>query len=117
MVKFISLLKRRPGMSVADFKAHYESTHAVLGKQYMTEALRYERRYLTAMGHPFEGGAADAYDCLLEIWFEDEAAMGKAFARLAEPDIAAIFEEDEKKLFDRAKTLCFVINEERQLPA
>lgn len=112
MIKFISLLKRREGMSFEEFKTYYEQRHAVLGKQYMSEALRYERRFLTPMDHPFEGGAAAAFDCLLEIWFEDRTAMDAAFARLAQPDVAEIFAEDEKKIFDRARTLCFIVDEE-----
>lgn len=112
MIKFISLLKRREGISFEEFKAYYEQRHAVLGKQHMPRALHYERRFLTPMNHPFEGGAAEAFDCLMELWFEDQTAMDETFAGLAEPDIAEIFAEDEKKVFDRAKTLCFIVDEE-----
>ncbi len=47
MIKSIGLLKRRPGISVAEFRAYYETKHRVIGEKYLTGfASRYVRRFL-----------------------------------------------------------------------
>ena len=47
MFKTVGLLKRRPGMSVEDFRSYYESNHRVIGEKYLTgNAVRYVRRFL-----------------------------------------------------------------------
>ena len=108
MVKMILLLQRRAGMPVADFKRYYETTHAVLGRKLLSNAQRYERRYVQAMGE----GAGETYDCITEVWFADQAAMEAALARAAEPENAALLAADEANLFDRSKIRFYVVTEE-----
>ena len=109
MVKMILLLKRREGMSVEDFQAYYETRHALLGRKLLHNALRYERRYLQALGD----GLGETYDCITEVWFADQAALEAALARAAEPENAALLAEDESKLFDRSKIRFYVVTDER----
>ena len=52
MIKMVFMLKRRPGMSRADFIQYYESHHARLGEKYVPNAVRYVRRSHRACARP-----------------------------------------------------------------
>jgi EthD domain len=113
MVKLVLLLKRRAGMSVEDFRKYYETTHSVLGKKILPSAIRYQRRYLQALGAaPGYEAVGETYDCITEVWFADHAAMEAALVAAAAPDAAALLAEDEAKLFDRSKIRFYLVEEE-----
>lgn len=108
MFRLVTLLRRRPGMSVDDFRAYYESRHRVIGERVLSgHALRYVRRYVT----PMQDGAAPGFDVVMEIDFPDRAAHDRCMAMLARPDIAREIAEDEERLFDRSATLSFTVEE------
>lgn len=112
MIKTITLLKRRPDMSVADFRSYYESQHVVLGLKYTRpEALRYTRRYLTALGGSHQDNNA-CFDVAMELWFADRDALDRVLQRLQQPAIAAEIAADEALLFDREQTRFLVVDEE-----
>ena len=113
MIKVIGLLKRRPGMSVEEFRKYYESTHRVIGEKYLSGfASRYMRRYLNpSAGAAIGDDAQPDYDVILEIWYPDRAAHEAASRRLALPEVAAEIAEDEEQLFDRARNRFFVVEE------
>lgn len=111
MIKTITLLKRRPDMSVADFRSYYESQHVLLGLKYTRpEALRYTRRYLTTLGGNQNNDAC--FDVAMELWFADRDALERVLERLQQPAIAAEIAADEALLFDRQQTRFLVIDEE-----
>lgn len=111
MIKTITLLKRRPDMSVADFRSYYESQHVLLGLKYTRpEALRYTRRYLTTLGGSQDNDAC--FDVAMELWFADRDALDRVLERLQQPAIAAEIAADEALLFDRQQTRFLVIDEE-----
>lgn len=108
MFRLVTLLRRRPGMSAKDFRAYYESRHRVIGERVLSgHALRYVRRYVT----PLQEGRAPGFDVVMEIDFADRAAHDCCMAMLATPDIAREIAEDEERLFDRAATLSFAVEE------
>lgn len=108
-VTVISLLKRREGMSKADFIAYYEERHRRIGEQVLAGyATRYVRRFLFPMDG--EDQVCDA-DVVMEIDFPDKARMEEFFASAARPDIAAMIGEDEAQLFDRARIRAFTVEE------
>jgi uncharacterized protein (TIGR02118 family) len=101
--KILLPMKRKPGMSVADFRAYYEEHHAPLAAEHSAALSRYVRRYLEPHDHPETGPAAELpYDVVTELWFDDEATF-RATLRYLEttrmpPEIVA----DEEQLFDRS---------------
>lgn len=107
MHKLLIFLKRKPGMSIADFRAYYEDQHVPLCMTYMAGAERYVRRYLD----PLPGGAELPFDVITELWFADGAARDavcNVFARDAMPaDVIA----DELNLFDRSASRAVAITE------
>ena len=71
MPKLILFVKRKPGLTHEQFRAHYESTHAPLARRVLPWLDRYTRNFLT----PFPGQPEPPYDCVTEFWFKDEAAL------------------------------------------
>lgn len=108
-VTIVTLLKRRVGMSVEDFRAYYEENHRRIGEKVVGGyATRYVRRYLTPMDgtdQPFD------FDVVTEIDFPDEATRDAFFASIGVPDVAAMIMEDEEKLFDRTRIRAFAVTE------
>ncbi len=116
MLKLVTLLTRRPGMSKKAFVDYYETHHRVIGEKYLAgRAVRYFRRHLT----PLDGAPRDDDpDVVMEIWFRDRADLDTCFAALAAVEAAAEIAADEERLFDRARIRSFVVEEcESELPA
>jgi EthD domain len=115
MFKAVVLLKRRPGMSLEDFIAYYESNHRKLGEKWVPTQTRYVRRYLRPVGkNPVTGEVPTTdYDVLTEMWFETKEAFEAAIAALGDPTASAEIAADEDKLFDRSK-ICLCTVEEHE---
>jgi EthD domain len=108
-VTTITLLKRRPGMTKAEFIAYYETHHRLIGEKVLGGyATRYVRRHL----HPADGtDQHEDADVVLEIDFPDAATRDACFAAMADPALTAEIEADEAKLFDRSRIRTFTVEE------
>ncbi|WP_380876258.1 hypothetical protein ACFB49_07960 [Sphingomonas sp. DBB INV C78] len=117
MLKFVTLLKRRPGMSRAEFIDYYERNHRRIGEKYLKgRALRYMRRYVQPMPNPITGEADEPdHDVIMEIWFADRATFDATMAYLATPTIAAEIAEDEERVFDRMMHRHFFVEEHESM--
>ena len=124
MLKMIATMKRKPGLTREEFRAYYETRHTQLAKLIAECVLDYRRSYPVPnpaepekIYNPSGSELADlddsAFDCMTEVWFKDEEALIKLYEIMARPDVAALFEEDEKRFVDRSTTR-IVICEERQ---
>ena len=103
--KILLFLKRRPGMSVADFREYYENIHAPLCLKYSRGVSRYFRRYIDPLGNPAAGEVEEpAFDVITELWFEDEAVFRATVEYLSTSVMPDDVVEDEKKLLDRSKS-------------
>jgi ABC-type iron transport system FetAB permease component len=115
MIKWVALLKRRDDMRFEDFVDYYENHHALLAPAILQNLVRYERHYLTPCGDVVEGNSiGEVYDCITELWFENQEEFDKALACLAEPLNAAAFAEDQTRLFDCRKTKLYVVAAEKR---
>lgn len=104
---------RKPALSPAQFRAHYESSHLPLVESLAGPLFprTHTRHYLQRADHGPDyaatvlvGTQADfAYDALAELVFDDEAAFQAFFARVSEPAVAAKIAADEELFLDRAK--------------
>jgi EthD domain len=112
MFKSVFLLKRKPGTTMEEFKAYYETSHRKLGEKVLPTAERYFRRYLTPFS-PDPGALADEqeFDVITEVWFKDRATFEAAIARLGEPSTAQEIMEDESRFMDRSRIRLFTIEE------
>lgn len=113
MFKVVALLKRRPGMSMEEFKDYYERVHLPLGAQYLKgNAIQHMRRFLTPMPSPVSGEIPDSdCDAIMEMWFENREQFEQAMKPFQEPGLAARIVADEANLFDRDRIRMFFVEE------
>jgi uncharacterized protein (TIGR02118 family) len=103
--KILLFMKRRPGMTFEAFQDYYENHHVPLCEKYTSGVSRYLRRFLTPHPNPETGAAEELpFDVITELWFEDEATFRGTVKYLATSIMPDEVVEDEKRLFDRART-------------
>jgi uncharacterized protein (TIGR02118 family) len=90
MIKVVALLRRRQGLSHAEFAAHWRDVHP-----HYVRALPGVRRYVQSPAVDLPGKQWP-YDGLAELWFDDVAAVRTAFASAA----ADPMREDEGRFLD-----------------
>ncbi|MFK7733738.1 MAG: EthD domain-containing protein [Pseudomonadales bacterium] len=116
MIKMITTLKKKSGMSTERFRAYYENHHRLIGEKYLKGyASRYVRRYLNPVPDEFGELLAPEFDVLLEIWFADEVALQACMVKLNEPTVAEEIAVDEEKLFDRSLKRSYTVDENESM--
>jgi hypothetical protein len=113
MIKMVTLLKRKPGMSMDEFINYYETKHSKIGEKYLSShAVRYFRRYLRPLPESIIPTPMEQYyDVVMEIWFPDISALSATFEVLMKPEVQKEIIEDERKLFDRSKIHVYLVEE------
>ena len=103
MYKIMWLLRRKPGISLEQFRHHYETTHSVLGQKYLGHLIEsYVRNYDLANAEGAEPAArTSGFDCITEWVLPDEGAMDEIMRILHDPVIGKLFHEDEEHFLDR----------------
>ena len=119
MIKVVTLLTRKAGMSREAFIEHYETHHRKIGEKYLSGfAVKYQRRYLQSAGFRGQEGATLPFDVLMEIWYPDQDTMGAALAVLSTDEAQAEIIADEERLFDRDLIRSYMVEEyESEMPA
>ena len=110
MVRLTCLLRRKPGITPAEFHRHWREVHGplVASTRSGSHVLRYEQ-------HPrpledYQGDDDPGYDGVTVQWF---ASMADYQAHMSEPDFAAVW-EDIGNFLDRDR-LEFVVTEHPRL--
>ena len=68
MIKLVTLLTKKPGMSREAFIEHYETHHKRIGEKYLSGyAVKYQRRYLKVTDSANHAPDALPFDVLMEI--------------------------------------------------
>jgi hypothetical protein len=102
--KLLIFLKRRPGMSLEEFREYYETVHMPLCLKYARGVTRYVRRYIE---HPVDEATGQRreldHDVVTEIWFEDSAIADAALKYAGHGILPKAVIADEERLFDRSK--------------
>ena len=103
MIKVVTCIKRRPGMSVEDFQAYWRERHPEV-----VVRLPGIRRYVQSHTRPagYRTGTP-VWDGIAEVWFDDGRAM---HALRGSPEMAAV-EADEARFIDRAATRVIATDE------
>ncbi|HTV96049.1 MAG TPA: EthD domain-containing protein [Steroidobacteraceae bacterium] len=103
--KLLLFLKRRPGMSLQEFRDYYENVHRKLAEKYASGIRRYVRRYVQPLSNPRTGRIEEMeFDVITELWFDDRAVFDKVAELTSGGVLPPEIEEDEKRLFDRTKS-------------
>jgi uncharacterized protein (TIGR02118 family) len=109
MIKLIVAVRKRPGMSVADFQDHWRNRHAELVRN-SPATERYIRKYVQCHTMPdqYEQGEV-AFDGTAELWFDSVADMDAFYS---DPDYLANVQPDEARFADMTETVFFVTEED-----
>ncbi len=100
--KILLFMKRKPGISMAEFQDYYENHHAPLAMKYSAGISRYVRRYLTPMPHAESGTNEELpYDVVSELWIEDKAFFDQTVEYLSTSVMSDEIVADELNLFHR----------------
>lgn len=114
-MKVMVTIQRKPGMTAAAFREHYESSHVVLAHKYLGHLFTdYRRNYVCRDDDDRLGGPSNAsatYDVVTEIWLRDAAAWVEFCELLADPEIGAIFREDETHFMVQSQLTVFPVEE------
>ena len=118
MIKVVTLLTRKPGMSREAFIEYYETHHRIIGEKYLSGfATKYQRRYMRSAGFREQDGDAPPFDVLMEIWYPDQEALNGALAVLSTEEAQAEIAADEERLFDRELIRSYTVEEyESEMP-
>ena len=119
MIKVVTLLTRKPGMSREAFIEHYETHHRKIGEKYLGGfAVKYQRRYMQSAGFRGHQGDAPPFDVLMEIWYPDQDTLNRALTVLSTEEAQAEIAADEERLFDRDLIRSYTVEEyESEMPA
>ena len=113
MFKVVMPIKRKIGVSKAEFEEYYENNHRMIGEKYLRGyAHKYTRRYL----HNLDDGSGveqddPEYDVLLEAWYPDEATFRAFLKSISTPEITSEIITDEEKFMDRTNMRMYFIKE------
>ena len=112
MIKLITLLTRKVGLTREAFIEHYETHHRKIGEKYLSGyAAKYQRRYIRVAESANHAPVELPFDVLMEIWFPDQAAMDAAMQLIASDTAQAEIVADEERLFERDQTRSYVVEE------
>src|SRR5690606_4736050 len=113
MLKLTFLMKRKPGMSFADFRDYYETRHAPLASALCPSLVRYTRTYVTdciAMSRSAPASEPD-FDCITQCWYDVEGGWEERSKDLLPPDVFKQMAADEENFLDRARTRLLITEE------
>jgi uncharacterized protein (TIGR02118 family) len=105
MVKAMSLITRKPGLTQEDFARHYEQVHVPLAMQYFPFK-KYMRNYVIKSPDAGE----PEFDCITEVWFETMEDC-QAAAEFSVSEAYSVIAEDEERFMDRSRIVAFLVEE------
>jgi hypothetical protein len=105
MFKVVALIKKKPGMSKADFIAYYEANHAPLARKCFPQIVQYRRNFIdldNAIIMP--GMAPPDFDSITEIWYRDREAYDEMLSTHFMAGVQETIENDERNFLDQSMT-------------
>lgn len=103
MIKTLTFLRKKPGITREQFLRHWKEIHGPLAAKVVPGL----RRYVQC--HPVPGFASDI-DGIVELWWDNVDAL-KAFLEWRETDGARALKDDEEKFVDTRNWIRFVAEE------
>ncbi len=102
MIKAMSFIKKKQGLSREEFIKHYEEEHAPLAMRHFPFK-KYTRNYLIGMDEL-------DFDCITEVWFETMEDC-QAAAEFSVSEAYKVISDDEEKFMDRDSIVAFLVEE------
>ena len=106
MVKVITLLKRKPGISREEFSRYWAKNHGPLIARVLPGVKRYVQNHSLKLG----GRGEPQLDGVVELWYEDEKDW-RASSDWYQSPAGKVVWDDEAKFIDRDKMVFFVAKE------
>ncbi len=106
-VKGVFLVKRKPGLSVAEFQAHWRNRHAPLVPR-TPHLLRYVQCHV--LPETYDSDMPPAYDGVAELWWPDVAKFRDSWAS---PEMQVEQFTDVKNFVDGKNSVAFLAEENR----
>ncbi|WP_327249254.1 EthD domain-containing protein [Streptomyces sp. NBC_01320] len=113
----VAVLSRKPGISVEEFRSHYEQVHVPLILSLVGPHLAdYRRSYVdhsTASGGVNAGPGEEqlGFDVITETWYAEQAAFDQAMEVFRHPEHAERVRADELSFLDRSRKRIFLVDE------
>jgi len=112
MVKAILLLKRKPGLTPAEFRQQYEEVHAPLVLKQYPDIRKYVRNYVATNVIPADVEEPD-FDCITEVWFDNNVEGVQAIMdTMTGGGVASQALRHSGKVFVDAPKMAYLIVEE-----
>jgi uncharacterized protein (TIGR02118 family) len=112
MYKVIALIKRKPGLSRAEFIDHYEAGHAPLARKCFPQIVQYRRNFVDLKGAiMMPGMPAPDFDSVTEIWYRDREAYDEMLSTHHLEKVQETIEADERKFLDQSMTRMIKVEE------
>jgi uncharacterized protein (TIGR02118 family) len=103
MLKFMTVLYRRPDFTADEFRRHLRDIHGPL-----VERLPGLRRYIQNFAAPDASRKHPGWDAIIEVWWDDYASMQAAWSS---PEGAAS-DADLPRFLDMTRSTWSVVDEE-----
>jgi hypothetical protein len=134
MFKLIFTIKKKTGLSRAEFIEYYETKHAPLVRRLFPPAAEYRRNYIMTEGPAvdvvFKGLATDPvyggdklqdalvsdFDVITEVLFDDLEQLKANVGAMEDPEIFRQIRNDEPNLFEPGGTKFYIVEERGDLP-
>jgi len=114
MLKMITMISRKKGMSKEAFRDHYENVHVPLSHALFPEVVRSVRNYPTTDNFHYVGAAqhpAVPCDVVTEHFFPDRETYEQMMANFAEdPKKFRLLSDDEAKFCDKERMIMFLVD-------
>ena len=105
MIKRISLIKRKPGLTYEEFDQYWKEKHGPLAVKVLPGLRKYIQNHLVRTP-----GVNYEIDGIVETWYDDLAAFQRlqAWRQSAE---AKVLIEDEEKFLDKSNPCIYFVEE------
>jgi hypothetical protein len=112
MIKQVSMMKRRPGMTMQEFIDRYEGHHAKFGEQLFAKARRFVRRYVQPQKNPLTGKVIEIdFDVVMEIWWDSQEDFDAAMKAVATSGLIDEIRKSGEMLFASQNNPAFTVVE------
>ena len=115
MIKMITLMRKREGMSREELVDYYENHHVPLSMELFPQIVKMTRNFPTTDNFHYVSSTASPqvpYDVVTEHWFADQASYDQMMADFAaDPEKFQKLSEDEEKFCDKRSVLMFMVEE------
>lgn len=102
---------RKPDITRAEFRDHYENSHVPLALKSFPQIVEHRRNYPCEGGAFFPEGVSQPWDCVAEIWFEDRRYFDTMMNFLSDAVASTEITKDGAAFLDGAKCGMLLVDE------